>query len=244
MDDRVREEMKAAQLSPEFEAKLLERIAADDVWKLDANAQAERLKRGYLVIDGELAEMKAVGPAFTTKIDVPVLISSVGDQPVGIYTLFDNPRRFYVFGKAEVRPDGPMVENALIEITADVCVVADRVIPGEPAWPTEVSSRDVWALPGEERRGYFRNLPGNIRVLLDRWLAEACLINAGPGSSGGDPAGDITFRNVGEHHLTVYRHRLPRHGYYVFGEAEIRPFGLRVKDTIVALEPRVVKEEQ
>jgi hypothetical protein len=102
-----------------------------------------------------------------------------------------------------------------------------------------VSSAEVCRMPGPQRDAFFRELRPNVRIMLDGGLAEASLLNGDPGSSAATPGGEVRFRNLGPHNLHVCRWTWPRPRYYVFGEAEVTPPGLRVRDATVVLEGRV-----
>jgi len=91
-------------------------------------------------------------------------------------------------------------------------------------------------MSGPERDRFWRELRPNVRIILDGGLAEASLLNGPPGTSVGTPGGEVRFRNIGNHNLHVYRWTWPRTRYYVFGEAEVTPPGIRVTDATVTLE--------
>jgi hypothetical protein len=115
------------------------------------------------------------------------------------------------------------------------------VAPAEPdpaAWaPHEVTAADLQDLSGPGRDDLVdHKLRVSTLPLLGGGLAAASLIGGEPGSSCGTPGDEGRFLNVGEGLLHVFRWWWPESLYFVFGEAEVSPPGLRVKDAVIRLQ--------
>jgi len=215
---------------------VIRRISAAEVWAMPPDAQREQLA-GILSIDGHLAELRFRADAGSTVLVAEVPIHTVGDRPLCVLQLVGKPNRYYVFGKAKVLPDGPKVENQLIEVSAKVTLVAGA-LAAEPWQPEKVSSAAVWAMRGQERERWFTDLLRRAGgpIMLDGGLAFSVLVAGGRGCAAWTPGGEVSFWHRGRNTLTVYRRVWPSVHYYVFGSAEVIPPGLRVKDCIVFLE--------
>jgi hypothetical protein len=103
----------------------------------------------------------------------------------------------------------------------------------------QLSAAEIHRLSPAEREGFFNGLKGQSHVFLDGGLARFVLLGGSAGCSCTTPGEEVQFRNVGEENLYIYRWVWPTPRYFVFGEAEVTPPGLRVRDAIVALQARV-----
>jgi len=219
----------------ELTEAVLRRICAADVWQMDGDAQGEQLRQLYLLIDGDLAQMRISHGVGGTHVSARTGVYAAGDEPISVYESVGHAGRYYVFGPARVLPDGPEVADQMIQ--AEIRVTALGAADGsiEPWRPPEVCSADVWAMAPKQRDEFFSSLPANSILMLDGGIARACLTAGGPGCSTGSPDGAVSIANDGEDLLYVYRWEWPRTRYFIFGKARVTPPGFAVEDSTIVL---------
>lgn len=224
----------------EVNRQVLHRISAQSVWSLPAEQQGEHLCRQFVVIDGDLTELRMSHLVGGTALQARAAIYADGEAPISVYESLGSPGRYYVFGRARLGQGGPVAENQIIQTTMSVSVLeagAGTVTPWEPP---QVSSAEVFAMSSDERTAFFRSLRSNALINLDGGVAKAVLTGGGPGSGCSIPGSGVHFQNAADTSLHVYRWEWPEARCYVFGEADVTPPGIRVKDEIVILEARVL----
>ncbi len=216
---------------------VIERISAAEVWALPPERRRAHLVGGPLLIDGHLAEMRFLSDVGSTDLESQASIWTVGDQPLCVFQVAGNTNRYYVFGKGRVDPDGPVVENQVIETSVRVTPAGDQALATEPWRPEKVSGAAVWALPPDQRDVWLRDLHNRTGglIMLDGGLAHYCLANGGKGCGTCSGGHEVYLWNRGEHNLNVFQATRPSVRYYVFGEAEVVPPGLRVTNGVVTM---------
>lgn len=248
---QLREEMMAmveAQFEEhkpgeELDETVIRRISAAEVWKLSPEDQGKQLECNLLLIDGHLAEPRVTGMTGggSTSLEASVALFPVGDEPLCVCQVLGQWNRYYVFGKGKVMPDGPVVENQVLETSVTVRGIDVEETRAGAAGLPEVFSAQVVAMRPCDRDEFFRELRPNSHILLDGGPAEGALINGPPDSATATPGREVRFGNVGTSNLHIYRWEWPKAKYFVFGEAEVTPPGIRVEDSIVVLEARLAQ---
>jgi len=238
----LKEHLEARKPGADLDEMVIERLSTADIWALPARAWRERLPHGFAYLDGELAMCWFSGGRGCTGVQTHAEFVAVDDAPVCVFQVVGTPSRYYVFGKGRVLPDGPVIENQLVE--ASVCVQPRPATTrkSEPWQPERVSSAAVWAMAPAERDRWMHDLyrRSGQMVMLDGGPAFAHLVNGDGSSATCTPGNEVYFRNRGPGRLNVYRATWPTPRYRVFGDAEVTPPGITVSNGTVSIEAVLV----
>jgi len=236
----MREQFDEHKPGEELTEMVIKRISAKGAWRIGPRrAQGTLLGEDLLLIDGELAQCRFYGLPGMTELEAQSEIwSHDRKSPLCVFRLAGGSNCYYLFGKARVEPDGPEVENCVLQVELRATPLAQHQPRLAPWQPERVSSAELWAMSPQRRDAHIDELYQRVgaTVMLDGGLGHFCLINAGPGGGTCSGGSEVYIWNRGQHALNVIRRTWPRTQYYLFGKGEAVPPGLLVEDGIVEMQ--------
>lgn len=199
-------------------------FVAEDLWAAGAREAVARLGGcPYACFDGEPCVNVSHG-----RLRASTIIREADGATWALLRLVSGPERYYVFGRASV----PACDAVLADEAVDLTVTMAPAVPDRPVpMQCEIRVEDLENPSGP----VLRELHGSIRLLLLGGPSDAMLLGGEPGCYCWTRGGEVMIRNLGDGVLHVHQWLWPEPVCFIFGEAEVTPPGIRVKDAAVRL---------